>query len=320
MTDHLRRSRPSGRLYVQLNEPRNIDGTTTFQCHRLLETYLNQYLLVCPMKIVVTIPAYNEADTIAVVIKKIHEVMESNKYNYKILVLDDGSKDKTAEVAKKEGAVVYSHPKNYGLAEAFKTEVEKSLDLGADIIVHIDADTQYKAEEIPKLIAEIENGYDLVLGSRFKGTIESMPFMKRMGNIAFSKVISNITGMEISDAQTGFRAFTRKVAESIKITSNHTYTQEQIIRAVRGKFRVKEVPVYFARRKDKSRLISSPFGYAIRAWINLIRIYRDYEPLKFFGAIGSIIFSVGFLIGLYLVYLHFTSGIAGHFALIMLDV
>ena len=273
------------------------------------------------MKIVVTIPAYNEEGTIAAVISKIHEVMGQNKYNYKILVVDDGSRDKTAEIAKKEGAVVYSHPKNYGLAEAFKTEVEKSLDLGADIIVHIDADTQYKAEEIPKLIAEIENGYDLVLGSRFKGTIESMPFMKRMGNIAFSKVISNITGMEISDGQTGFRAFTRKVADSIKITSGHTYTQEQIIRAVREKFRIKEVPVYFAKRKDKSRLISNPFDYAIKAWINIIRIYRDYKPLKFFGVIGTLIFSAGFVLGLYLSYVQiFGEGVNRHLGLMMLDI
>ncbi len=273
------------------------------------------------MKIVVTIPAYNEEGTIAAVIKKIDEVMGQNKYSYKILVADDGSRDKTAEIAKREGAVVYSHPKNYGLAETFTTEVEKALDLGAEVIVHIDADTQYRAEEIPKLIAEIEKGYDLVLGSRFKGTIESMPFMKRIGNIAFSKVISNVTGVEISDGQTGFRAFTRKVAESIKITSSHTYTQEQIIRAVREKFRIKEVPVYFAKRKDKSRLMSNPFDYALKAWINIIRIYRDYEPLKFFGIAGGLVFSIGFALGLYLSYVQiFGEGVNRHLGLMMLDI
>lgn len=273
------------------------------------------------MKIIVTIPAYNEEDTISSVITQIHEVMSANKYSYKVLVVDDGSKDKTAEIAKKEGAVVYSHPKNYGLAETFKTEVEKSLELMADVIVHIDADTQYRPEEIPKLIKEIENGYDLVLGSRFKGTIEGMPFMKRMGNIAFSKVISQITRLEISDGQTGFRAFTRRVAESIEITSKHTYTQEQIIRAVREKFKIKEVPVYFAKRKDKSRLISNPLGYAARAWINIIRIYRDYEPLKFFGIIGSLVFFAGFILGLYLTYIQmFGEGINRHLGLMMLDI
>jgi glycosyltransferase involved in cell wall biosynthesis len=273
------------------------------------------------MKIVVTIPAYNEEKTIGLVINKIKEAMESNSYNYEILVVDDGSNDNIAEITKKAGAVIYSHPKNYGLAETFKTEIKKSLEMGADIIVHIDADNQYQPVEIPKLIKEINNGYDLVLGSRFKGKIESMPIIKRLGNKAFSKVISNISGLKISDAQTGFRAFTREVAEKVKITSNHTYTQEQIIRAIREKFRIKEIPIYFAKRDGKSRLISNPFGYAIRAFINLIRVYRDFEPLKFFGIIGGIVLSIGFLIGLYLVYFQFFEGGAfRHLGLMMLDI
>ena len=206
------------------------------------------------------------------------------------------------------------------MAETFKTEIKKALGMKADIIVHIDADFQYLPKEIPKLVVEVKKGYDLVLGSRFKGKIESMPLIKRFGNRAFSKVTSKITGIRVSDSQTGFRAFTRQVAEEIKIESDHTYTQEQIIRAVRGKFRIKEVPVYFAKRKGKSRLISNPFRYAIRAWINIIRTYRDYEPLKFFGILGTIIFSFGFLIGLYLIYLHFTSGIVGHLGIMMLDI
>ena len=272
------------------------------------------------MKIVVTIPAYNEGKTIGILISKINEEMKSNRYNYKILVIDDGSNDKTAEIAKKAGAIVYSHQKNYGLADTFRAEMEKALELHADIIVHIDADVQYQPKEIQKLIKEIDNGYDLVLGSRFKGKIESMPIIKRLGNKAFSKIVSNIIGIKISDAQTGFRAFTRETAEKIKITSNHTYTQEQIIRAVREKFKIKEVPIYFSKRNGKSRLIGNPFSYAIKAWINIIRTYRDYEPLKFFGVIGVAIFGFGFLIGLYLVYLHFTSGIVGHLGLMMLDI
>ena len=270
------------------------------------------------MKVIVTIPAYNEEKTIESLIREIKKVMSA--YRYSILVVDDGSSDETAKVAKKAGAIVYSHPKNYGLAETFRTEIEKSLKLNADVIVHIDSDLQYKPEEIPRLIKEIKNGYDLVLGSRFMGKIEYMPSIHKLGNRAFSKVISQITGIKISDAQTGFRAFTKEIAEKITIKSDHTYTQEQIIRAVKNKFKIKEVPVYFAKRKDKSRLISNPFSYALRAWTNIIRIYRDYEPLKFFGILGSFIMSVGVVIGFYMIYLHFTGGISGHFALLMLDV
>jgi glycosyltransferase involved in cell wall biosynthesis len=273
------------------------------------------------MKVIVTIPAYNEEKTIGRLVTEIKKVMARTVYGSKILVLDDGSKDNTAGAAKKAGAIIHSLPKNYGLAEAFRSEIEISLQLKADVIVHIDADSQYQANEIPKLLGEIKRGYDLVLGSRFNGKIEEMPLIKRLGNIAFSRVISQITGLKISDAQTGFRAFTKKVAEEIQITSNHTYTQEQILRAVRHKFKIKEVPIYFAKRDGKSRLISNPFGYATRAWINIIRIYRDYEPLKFFGIAGSLMLLIGFILGLWLVYFQFFGGGAfRHMGLMMLDI
>jgi len=271
------------------------------------------------MKVFITIPAYNEEKTIGKVIHEIKKVMQKTKYDYGILVVDDGSTDMTASTAKKIGAVVYSHPRNYGLADVFRTEVEKCIKHKADVIVHIDADGQYRASEIPKLVREIENGYDLVLGSRFLGHIEEMPWLKRIGNRAFSRVISKITRTKITDGQTGFRAFTKEAAEKIIIRSNHTYTQEQIIRAVMQKFRVKEVPIHFDRRKDgSSRLISNPIEYAVKAWINIMRIYRDNEPLKFFGKIGGTIFSIGFLLGIYILYLFFTTGVVGRTPTIIL--
>lgn len=264
------------------------------------------------MKVIITIPALNEEKSIGRVVRNISVVMKKTKYNYKVLVVDDGSKDKTVEVAKKAGAIVFSHPYNYGLAEAFRTEIKKCLELKADIIVHTDADGQYLAEEIPKLLKEIENGYDLVLGSRFMGKIEYMPLLKRLGNKAFSRVISKIVHLKISDCQTGFRAFTKKVAKEIDIVSDHTYTQEQIIKAVKQKFKIKEVPIYFAKREGKSRLISNPFEYAAKAWINILRIYRDYDPLKFFSYFGGTFLITGLLIGLWLIYLFVTTGKIQH--------
>jgi len=264
------------------------------------------------MKIFVTVPAFNEEKTIGRVIEEIKKVMQKTDYDYGILVIDDGSTDLTAKIAKKYGAVVYSHPRNYGLAETFRTEIDKCLEHKADVIVHIDSDGQYRPSEIPKLLDQIEDGYDMVLGSRFLGHIEHMPFIKRLGNMAFSRVISNITRTRITDGQTGFRAFTRKVAEKINIRSNHTYTQEQIIRAIKMKFKVREVGVYFARRKEgESRLISNPLEYALKAWLNIVRIYRDYEPLRFFGLIGGALFSIGFAAGLMMVYRFLTLGLVG---------
>lgn len=264
------------------------------------------------MRVVVTIPAYNEERTIRQVLNDVRSVMRKNGYNYKLLVVDDGSTDKTAEIANQEGAVVVSHPKNYGLAETFRTEMQNALKLNADIIVHTDADGQYLADDIPRLLKKIEEGYDLVLGSRFLGKIESMPLSKRLGNKAGSKVVSSIAGMRITDAMTGFRAFTKEVAQRVKTTSTHTYTQEQIIRAVKEKFRVAEVPVYFARRKEgKSRLVKGFFEYALKALMTVLRVYRDYKPLKFFGIIGGIFFSIGFLIGVYIFITWLRSGAVG---------
>lgn len=238
--------------------------------------------------------------------------------NYKILVLDDGSKDKTAETARKENALVVSHPRNFGLAETFRSEMKECLKLKPEIIIHLDADGQYDLKEIPLMIKEIKKGTGLVLASRFKGKIEEMPLIKKFGNKAFSKVISNITGQKITDAQTGFRAFNLKVAE-LEIRSNHTYTQEQIIRAVKEKFVVKEIPCVFRKRREgESRLMKNPFDYAMKAWLNLFRVYRDYAPLKFFGLIGLTLFGVGFFAGIWLTFLHLTSGIEGHIALMIL--
>ena len=230
------------------------------------------------MKLIITIPAYNEEESIGEVINKIRKVMDQTKYcySYLILVVNDGSEDETIEEAAKAGAFVFSHQENKGLAETFRTEMKVCCELGAEIIVHTDADGQYKAEEIPLLIEQVENGYDLVLGSRFKGTIESMSAIKRFGNRAFSMTLSILTRRKIVDSQTGFRAFTKKVAQEIPITSTHTYTQEQLIRATRKKFSFKEIPITFRKRNNgDSRLMRSPIEYAIKAWRNIIRIYLN---------------------------------------------
>lgn len=264
-------------------------------------------------KIIITIPAYNEEKTIGDLIKSIHKTMKKTKYNYEIICVNDGSTDKTAMLAKKAGATIFSHPYNYGLAETFRTEMEVALKNKGDIIVHIDADFQYKPEDIPKMIEPIiKDEADLVLGSRFMGHIDKMPFVKRLGNILFSKVISNITKVKITDCQTGFRTFTNEFARKIKIISDHTYTQEMIIKAIKEKFRVKEIPVYFGRRlHGKSRLVSNPFTYALKAWITIFRIYRDFNPLRFFGLIGGSLMFIGFLLGLYLFYIFLTLGFQG---------
>ena len=207
--------------------------------------------------------------------------MRNTAYNYQILVLDDGSRDHTVEVAKSYDAVVVSNRRNMGLAETFRVEMRECLRLGADIIVHTDADGKYHSKHIPELIQKVEQGCDLVLGSRFKGKIESMSLLKQLGNIAFAEVLSSLTKVRITDSTTGFRAFTAEVARNINYINTFTYTQEQIIKASKQGFRIAEIPIT-ARKTRESRLFKNPFQFAWRAWINIFRIYRDYEPLMFF--------------------------------------
>lgn len=269
------------------------------------------------MTVVITIPAYNEEKTLPKVLEEIILVMRSTKYNYKILVLNDGSHDRTVDVARSHGAIVVSNKRNMGLAETFRAEMRECLKMNADIIVHTDADGQYHPQHIPEMIKRVEDGYDLVLGSRFRGRIEHMPFLKKLGNVAFSHVLSSLTKTRITDSTTGFRAFTAAVARDINYINTFTYTQEQIIKASKQGFKITEIPIV-TRRTRESRLFKGPFQYAIKAWINILRIYRDYEPLMFFGRIGLFGLGLGMLIGLYFVYLHFTIGIKGHMGLLFL--
>lgn len=273
-------------------------------------------------KIIITIPAYNEEQTLPHVLEEIKAVMaqtnlmDQTNYTYQILVVDDGSTDRTAEVAASHGALVRKK-KHQGLAETFRVEMEECLKLKTDIIVHTDADGQYHPQHIPELIQKVEAGYDLVLGSRFRGKVGDMPLLKRLGNVAFSKVLTSLTKVRITDSTTGFRAFTAEIARDINYINTFTYTQEQIIKAAKQGFRITEIPI-LARKTRESRLFKNPFQYAVRAWINIFRIYRDYEPLTFFGRVGLLGLSGGFVIGLYFVYLHFTTGIKGHLGLLFL--
>lgn len=256
-------------------------------------------------KIIICIPAYNEQETINQAIQEIKKVMAN--CDYSILVVDDGSIDNTAQIAKENGAYVISHPKNYGLAETYKTEMDFCEYSNFDIIIHIDADLQYKADEIPLLINKLDS-YDLVLGSRFLGTIEYMPSIKRIGNKIFSKTLSWITGIKFTDAQTGFRCFKKESISKMPVNSNYTYTHETIIQAVKNKLRIIEVPVTFRKRNGPSRLMRNPFDYAWHEGINLLKIFRDYKPLNFFGIIALCFLLPGLIMGSRLTFWYLTKG------------
>ncbi len=228
------------------------------------------------MKLVVMIPAYNEEKTVGKVIDEIPRRIEGVDI-IEVLVIDDGSVDNTRQVAEIAGAnLVVSHSNNKGLAASFRTGLKTALRMKADIIVNTDADLQYDQTQIRQLVRPIlSNKADMVLGSRFKGYIEEMPTRKKLGNILATFVTRILSGFNTSDAQSGFRAFTRELASSLKITSTKTYVQETIVRAARCGYRIVEIPITFRKRSGPSRLIKSIWGYALRVLPELISCYID---------------------------------------------
>ena len=216
-----------------------------------------------------------------------------------VLVIDDGSTDRTAEEAKKAGADhIISNKKNIGLAQTFKKGVDAAIELGADIIVNIDADGQYNPNEIPKLVKPIIEGRaDFVLGDRQIDSLDHMSFGKKIGNKIATWVTRFASGYPVRDAQTGFRAFSREAALKMNLLGDYTYVQETIIQAVNNGMRVEQVPVEFRRREGQSRLISSIWNYAGRAGLTIIRTYRDTYPLRVFLIIGGFLTFLGLVFG-----------------------
>lgn len=266
------------------------------------------------MKLVVMIPAYNEEKSIGKVIKEIPRRIEGVD-NIKILVVNDGSTDKTREEALKSGASkIISNKKNLGLARSFKKGLDEALEMGADIIVNIDADGQYDAKEIPTFIRPIlENSTDIVLGDRQIHTLDHMPFSKKIGNRIATWITRKLSGYPVKDAQTGFRAFSREAALKLNILGNYTYVQETIIQATHKDLVIEEVPVVFRRREGESRLISNIFSYAKNAAIAILRTYRDYNPIKTFAVIGIIFIIISFIPGFVVLKDYFATGtFSGH--------
>ena len=244
-------------------------------------------------KISVIIPAYNEEETIKKAIEKVKPFCKN------IIVVNDGSKDKTGLIARKNNAIVVEHKLNMGLGQSLKDGIKKALSIGSEIIVNFDADLQYNAEDIPALVYYvIHENYDLMMGSRLAGTIEKMSFFKKFGNRSYSRLLRYLTKVGISDGQTGFRAFTRDFAEKIKIRGDFTYTQEMILEATTKKAKIGEIPIFFAKREDgESRLMKNPFHFARSSSIFLIKVLIDLNPLKIFAILSSILIVIGFYFG-----------------------
>lgn len=259
-------------------------------------------------KIVVTVPALNEEATIADVVKSAFSSIEGIG-EIEVVVINDGSTDRTAQIAAEAGAKVVSFTHNKGLGAAFREGIQTSLSIGADIIINIDADGQFDSSDIPKLIEPILKGQaDMVTASRFADPkmIPKMPWIKKWGNKRFCNIVNKLASLDLHDVSCGFRAYSRDAAMGATLLGGHTYTHEVILDLAFRGLRIVEVPVKVrgVRKVGKSKVASNLWKYGWRSLIIVMRAFRDYQPMKVFGGISLLFLVLALLCGGFL-FIHY---------------
>lgn len=265
------------------------------------------------MKLIIQIPCYNEEETLTIALdalpKHIHGI-DTIEY----LIINDGSKDKTVQVARDWGVhYVVNFKKNKGLAKGFMAGLDACLRNGADIIVNTDADNQYCAEDIEKLVRPIlDEKTDIVIGARPIDQTEHFSFLKKKLQHLGSYVVRKASKSDIPDAPSGFRAYSREAAMRINVVNEYTYTLETIVQAGRSKIAMESVPVRTNEELRPSRLFSSMFGYVKKSMVTIFRAFMMYRPMKFFTIVGSVIFLLGAALGVRFLVYYFGGTGDGH--------
>ncbi|HJW93160.1 MAG TPA: glycosyltransferase family 2 protein [Thermoanaerobaculia bacterium] len=265
------------------------------------------------MKLIVQIPAFNEEATIAATIRDIPKTIDGIT-SVETLVIDDGSSDKTADAARKAGANHVVQLKTHrGLSAAFVAGIDASLRLGADIIVNTDADNQYVAADIAKLIAPIVTGTaEVVVGDREVSKSPHMSGFKRMLQRLGSRTVSLASGIDVNDVTSGFRAFSREAAMQINVFNPFTYTLETIIQSGNHNLGVQSVAIRTNAPTRPSRLYRGLGTYLRKSIATIFRISTVYRPLKTFAWIGSILMLAGVILGLRFVWAFLHGNGGGH--------
>src|SRR3954452_14909614 len=260
------------------------------------------------MKLIIQIPCFNEEEQLPATLADLpRELPGIDALEW--LVIDDGSTDRTIEGGKENGGDhIVRLTNNKGLAAGFQAGLDASLKLGADIIVNTDADNQYFAGDIPKLIAPILAGdADMVIGNRQTDTIEHFsPLKKRLQRLG-SAVVRRASGTDVPDTTSGFRAYNREAGLQIQVVSKFTYTLESIIQAGKMLVAVDHVPVRTNEKTRESRLFPSMWAYVRRNTVSIFRIYTLYEPLRVFLFAAAITALIGAVIWARFLYLFFFS-------------
>lgn len=256
------------------------------------------------MKLVIFSICKDEAATVSELLKRMPKKIKGIE-KIETLVISDGSTDGTAQIARQAGATkVIDGLKQKRLAYRFEEAIQTVLSMGADVAVNIDGDLQFAPEDIPILLKPIlEDGADFVAADRFTDPVTGqrrkptdMPGGKYWANRLGAWIVGNLSGEKFYDVTCGFRAYTKKAMLAMNINSTYTYTQESFQVMAVKKMHIVAVPVdvkYYAGRK--SRVVRSFWQFLFGSALNILRAYRDYAPLRFFGALGVILITPGII-------------------------
>lgn len=265
------------------------------------------------MKLVIQIPCLNEEESLPITLSALPKHIDGID-EIKVLIVNDGSTDRTIEVAKKHGIsdfVNFTH--NKGLAKAFSAGLNKALEMGADIIVNTDADNQYNASDIEKLVRPIIDGNaDIVIGSRPVNKISHFSIIKKMLQNFGSFVMRCVSSTSVKDAPSGFRAFSRNAAIQMNIFDNYTYTLETIIQAKAKGLVIENVEIDVNPELRRSRLFSNMFVYIRRSIFTMLRMFIVYRPFRFFITVGILFLLAGLIPGVRFVWYFLTGDGQGH--------
>lgn len=235
------------------------------------------------------------------------------------LVIDDGSTDRTGDVARAHGAQVVRLPQKGGLSRAFLTGLDRAVELGADVVVNTDGDGQYHGADIARLVEPIvAKRADLVIGVRPISEVSSFSPVKKLLQKFGSAVTRMASGTHVEDAPSGFRAMSRSAAMRLHVFNRYTYTVETIIQAGQKGLAIETVPITVNPPSRPSRLARSTSQYVARQMLTIVRIFMTYRPFAFFAVPGTVIFAAGFALGLRFLYFYFTGDGSGHLQSLLL--
>ncbi|MBN1436052.1 MAG: glycosyltransferase family 2 protein [Sedimentisphaerales bacterium] len=271
------------------------------------------------MKVIIQIPCYNEEETLPEVVADLPRSLPGVDV-VEYLIIDDGSHDRTVEVARELGVHhIVELGSNRGLAVAFTTGIRACVDLGADIIVNTDGDNQYAARSIPDLIAPILSARaDIVVGSRPIEDIEHFSWLKKRLQKFGSRMVQRFSGTDIPDTTSGFRAYTAEAAMLLQVFNRYTYTLETIIQAGAMNLRITHVPIEVNAKTRESRLISSVPRYIWRSTSIIIRSYVRYRPLRTFLYLSVLPGLAGLALCVRFLFFYFSSSGGGHLQSLLL--